>query len=65
MPEIGPGLVGRALEEIPWAWTDRDTILYALSVGARVRVRDDVVVDGVRATYADVTRPAPDAPADG
>lgn len=36
MPEIGPALVGHALEEIAWAWTDRDVMLYALSVGARL-----------------------------
>jgi acyl dehydratase len=36
VPEIGPGLVGHALEEIEWAWTDRDAMLYALSVGARL-----------------------------
>lgn len=36
MPEIGPGLIGHALEEIEWAWTDRDAMLYALSVGARL-----------------------------
>jgi acyl dehydratase len=36
VPEIGPGLVGHALEEIEWTWTDRDAMLYALSVGARL-----------------------------
>lgn len=36
MPVIGPDLVGHALEEIEWAWTDRDAMLYALSVGARL-----------------------------
>lgn len=36
MPRIGPDLVGHALEEIEWTWTDRDAMLYALSVGARL-----------------------------
>lgn len=36
MPEIGPGLVGHAFEEIEWTWTDRDVMVYALSVGARL-----------------------------
>ena len=36
MPAIGPALVGHALDPIEWSWTDRDVILYALSVGARL-----------------------------
>lgn len=36
MPRIDADLVGHALEEIEWTWTDRDVILYALSVGARL-----------------------------
>jgi len=36
VPEIDPDLVGHALEEIEWTWTDRDAMLYALSVGARL-----------------------------
>jgi acyl dehydratase len=36
VPRIGPDLVGHALDEIEWAWTDRDAMLYALSVGARL-----------------------------
>lgn len=37
MPEeIGPALVGHTLDAIAWTWTDRDAILYALSVGARL-----------------------------
>jgi acyl dehydratase len=36
VPAIGPALVGHALDPIEWAWTDRDVILYALSVGARL-----------------------------
>lgn len=36
MPRIDADLVGHALEEIEWTWTDRDTMLYALSVGARL-----------------------------
>lgn len=36
MPPIGPALVGHALDPIEWSWSDRDVILYALSVGARL-----------------------------
>jgi acyl dehydratase len=36
VPAIGPALVGHALDPIEWSWTDRDVILYALSVGARL-----------------------------
>jgi acyl dehydratase len=33
---IGPGLVGHALEPIEWTWADREVMVYALSVGARL-----------------------------
>jgi acyl dehydratase len=36
VPAIGPGLVGHALDPIEWAWTDRDVMLYALGIGARL-----------------------------
>lgn len=36
MPAIGPALVGHALDPVEWSWSDRDVILYALSVGARL-----------------------------
>ena len=36
MPAIGPGLVGHALDPIPWEWDDRDVMLYALGIGARL-----------------------------
>jgi acyl dehydratase len=36
VPAIGPGLVGHALDPIPWEWDDRDVMLYALGIGAGV-----------------------------
>jgi acyl dehydratase len=36
VPAIGPGLVGHALDPVEWTWTDRDVMLYALGIGARV-----------------------------
>jgi acyl dehydratase len=35
-PEIGPALVGHALPPVAWTWDERDAILYALGIGARL-----------------------------
>lgn len=36
MPAIGPGLVGHALDPLVWEWDDRDVMLYAVGIGARL-----------------------------
>jgi acyl dehydratase len=36
VPAIDADLVGHVLEELEWTWTDRDVMLYALSIGARL-----------------------------
>jgi acyl dehydratase len=56
MPAIGPGLAGHALDPITYSWTERDTIIYALGIGARVPEELDYVYEGrgprVPATFA-------------
>jgi acyl dehydratase len=36
VPAIGPGLVGHTLDPLSWEWDDRDVMLYALGIGARL-----------------------------
>lgn len=46
MPAIGPGLVGHALDPLSWEWDDRDVMLYALGIGARLPEDLDFVYEG-------------------
>jgi acyl dehydratase len=46
VPAIGPGLVGHALDPLPWEWDDRDVMLYALGIGARLPKDLDFVYEG-------------------
>jgi len=56
MPAIGPDLAGHSLAPISYAWTERDTILYALGIGARLPADLDYVYEArgpvVPATFA-------------
>jgi acyl dehydratase len=56
MPAIGPGLVGHTLAPIAYDWTERDTIIYALGIGARLPADLDYLYEGrgprVPATFA-------------